>query len=74
MPISSSARAGATGSSPKSADSEQRAAAHAPIEVGHVDPARISGAEKIVVVSVILAAIVFEVWFFFFSGSSIGAG
>jgi hypothetical protein len=36
--------------------------------------ARISGAEKIVVVSVILAAIVFEVWFFFFSGSSIGAG
>ena len=36
--------------------------------------ARISGAEKIVVISVILAAIVFEVWFFLFSGSSIGAG
>jgi hypothetical protein len=36
--------------------------------------ARISGAEKIVVVSVILAAIVFEIWFFFLSGSSIGGG
>ena len=36
--------------------------------------ARISGAEKIVVASVILAAIVFEVWFFFLSGSSICGG
>jgi predicted secreted protein len=36
--------------------------------------ARISAAEKIVVVSVIIAAIVFEIWFFFFSGSSIGGG
>jgi hypothetical protein len=36
--------------------------------------ARISGAERIVVVSVIAAAFVFEVWFFFFSGSSIGGG
>jgi hypothetical protein len=36
--------------------------------------ARISGAEKIVVVSVILAAALFETWFFFFSGSSIGGG
>jgi hypothetical protein len=26
------------------------------------------------VVSVILAAVAFEVWFFFFSGSSIGGG
>jgi hypothetical protein len=34
--------------------------------------ARISGAERIVVVSVIVAAAVFEIWFFFFSGSSIG--
>jgi hypothetical protein len=34
--------------------------------------ARISGAERIVVVSVIVAAAVFELWFFFFSGSSIG--
>ena len=34
--------------------------------------AKISGAERIVVVTVILAAILFEVWFFFFSGSSIG--
>jgi hypothetical protein len=40
----------------------------------HSRGARISGAEKIVVVSVILAAILFEVWFFFFSGSSIGGG
>jgi hypothetical protein len=36
--------------------------------------ARISGAERIVVVTVILAAVAFEVWFFFFSGSSIGGG
>ena len=36
--------------------------------------ARISVAEKIVVVSVIIAAIVFEIWFFFLSGSSIGGG
>jgi hypothetical protein len=34
--------------------------------------ARISGGERIVVVTVILAAIAFEVWFFFFSGSPIG--
>ena len=34
--------------------------------------ARISGAERIVVVVVILAALAFEVWFFFFSGSPIG--
>ncbi len=32
----------------------------------------ISGAERIVVVTVLIAAIVFEVWFFFFSGSPIG--
>jgi hypothetical protein len=36
--------------------------------------ARISGAEKIVVATVIIAVIVFEIWFFFFSGSSIGGG
>jgi hypothetical protein len=36
--------------------------------------ARISGAERVVVVSVLLAAAAFEVWFFFFSGSSIGGG
>jgi hypothetical protein len=40
----------------------------------HTTGARISGAERIVVVSVIAAAVVFEVWFFFFSGSSIGGG
>jgi hypothetical protein len=40
----------------------------------HGGSARISGAEKIVVVSVVLAALAFEVWFFFFSGSSIGGG
>ena len=34
--------------------------------------ARISGVERVVVVSVIVAAVAFEVWFFFFSGSSIG--
>jgi hypothetical protein len=34
--------------------------------------ARISGAERIVVVMVIVAAVAFEVWFFFFSGSPIG--
>ena len=34
--------------------------------------ARISGAERIVVAAVIVAAVAFEVWFFFFSGSSIG--
>ena len=32
----------------------------------------ISGAERIIVVTVILAAVAFEVWFFFFSGSPIG--
>jgi len=36
--------------------------------------ARISGAERIVVVTVIVAVLVFEVWFFFLSGSSIGGG
>jgi hypothetical protein len=35
---------------------------------------RVGGVERIVVVSVILAAVAFEVWFFFFSGSSIGGG
>jgi hypothetical protein len=34
--------------------------------------ATISGAERIIVVSVVLAAVAFEVWFFFFSGSPIG--
>jgi heme/copper-type cytochrome/quinol oxidase subunit 2 len=34
--------------------------------------ASISGAERIVVVTVILAAAAFEVWFFFLSGSPIG--
>lgn len=33
-----------------------------------------SAAEKIVVVSVLIAAIAFELWFFFLSGSSIGGG
>jgi hypothetical protein len=36
--------------------------------------ARITGAEKIVVVTVLIAATAFEIWFFFFSGSSIGGG
>jgi predicted secreted protein len=36
--------------------------------------ARISGAERIVVVTVLIAAVAFEVWFFFFSGSPIGGG
>ena len=36
--------------------------------------ARISGAEKVVVVPGLVAAAAFEVWFFFFSGSSIGGG
>jgi hypothetical protein len=36
--------------------------------------ARVSGPEQIVVVCVILAAVAFEVWFFLFSGSSIGGG
>jgi predicted secreted protein len=35
---------------------------------------RITGAERIVVATVILAAVLFEVWFFFLSGSSIGGG
>jgi hypothetical protein len=34
--------------------------------------ASISGTERILVVTVILAAVAFEVWFFFFSGSPIG--
>jgi hypothetical protein len=40
----------------------------------HSAGASISGAERIVVVSVIAAAVMFEVWFFFFSGSPIGSG
>jgi hypothetical protein len=35
---------------------------------------RISGAEKVVVLTVLVAAAAFEIWFFFFSGSSIGGG
>jgi hypothetical protein len=34
----------------------------------------ISGAERIIVITVIVAAVAFEVWFFFFSGSPIGGG
>jgi hypothetical protein len=34
--------------------------------------ARIGAAERIVVLMVIVAVVAFEVWFFFFSGSSIG--
>ena len=34
--------------------------------------ASIGGAERIIVVTVVLAAVAFEVWFFFFSGSPIG--
>jgi hypothetical protein len=34
--------------------------------------ASIGGAERIVVLTVIVAAVAFEVWFFFFSGSPIG--
>ena len=30
------------------------------------------GAERMIVISVVLAAVAFEVWFFFFSGSPIG--
>jgi hypothetical protein len=33
-----------------------------------------SGAERVVVATVIVAAVAFEVWFFFLSGSSIGGG
>jgi hypothetical protein len=33
--------------------------------------ATISGGERIIVVTVVLAAVAFEVWFFFFSGSPI---
>jgi hypothetical protein len=33
---------------------------------------RIDGTERIVVLTVIVAALAFEVWFFFFSGSPIG--
>jgi hypothetical protein len=40
-------------------------------EYGGVRPT-ISGAERIIVVTVIVAAVAFEVWFFFFSGSPIG--
>ena len=38
----------------------------------HGAPARISGAERIVVLIVLVAAAAFEIWFFFFSGSPIG--
>jgi hypothetical protein len=34
--------------------------------------AGITGAERIIVVTVVLAAATFEIWFFFFSGSPIG--
>jgi hypothetical protein len=34
----------------------------------------ISGAERIVVITVLMAAVAFEIWFFFLSGSSIGGG
>jgi hypothetical protein len=34
--------------------------------------ATISGAERVIIVTVIVAAVAFEVWFFFFSGSPIG--
>ena len=40
----------------------------------HGGSARISGAERIVIVTVVIAVLAFEVWFFFFSGSSIGGG
>jgi hypothetical protein len=40
-------------------------------EYGGVRPT-ISGAERIIVVTVLVAAVAFEVWFFFFSGSPIG--
>ena len=36
--------------------------------------ARVGGPEQIVVACVLVAAIAFEVWFFFFSGSSLGGG
>jgi hypothetical protein len=36
------------------------------------EAARLTGGERIVVVTVIVAAVAFEVWFFFFSGSPIG--
>jgi predicted secreted protein len=36
--------------------------------------ATISGAERIVVLTVLVAAVAFEIWFFFLSGSSIGGG
>jgi hypothetical protein len=38
----------------------------------HGATARISGAERIVVLIVLVAAAAFEIWFFFFSGSPIG--
>jgi hypothetical protein len=34
--------------------------------------ASITGAERIIIVTVVVAALAFEVWFFFFSGSPIG--
>ena len=40
----------------------------------HAGTARISGAERIVVVTVLIAAVAFELWFFFLSGSPLGGG
>jgi hypothetical protein len=40
----------------------------------HGAAARISGSERIVVVTVLVAAVAFELWFFFLSGSPIGGG
>jgi hypothetical protein len=41
----------------------------------HAGPrAQASAPERIIVACVILAALAFEIWFFFFSGSSIGGG
>jgi hypothetical protein len=36
--------------------------------------AGISGIERIVVISVVAAVLAFEVWFFFFAGSSLPSG
>ena len=36
--------------------------------------AQVSAPERIIVVCVVLAALTFEIWFFFLSGSSIGGG
>ena len=34
----------------------------------------ISAAERVVVATVLIAVLAFEIWFFFFSGSPIGSG